>query len=720
MSTKARTGPPLPSTQTLDGDHREHVLNTDSLSSERPSTEEKEVKLVYRSILSQQVPLKELGHLEPDHPAHVMKQTLVDMANGLVDKLLEIAPALDDSLDPKVIEDGSAIAYDEKCDTIVRNWFRRLVLGRGQPDVLDLASRHTTIIGFLRSGVEVEELREYVEYFENVDNDALRHFRRAVDDSFLAGNRPTISILGGRVSANDEVEELSTEKWDMVSCGFKNVIPWYFLPCLYTSFTENLRVSKLLLLNRYGEDWLPEEKSLRDCTAGAFLGFVVSTQGFCDPPLPKIAAEGLGFRGYEFRNYVAGRMSTKDPLAKALLSELKRRTRTYLVVAWKGADFEEPLFQSEKDIFIKRTRTAKTQDDLSNTPWDVVRDLSYVKSDLRCQRSIHGETYEDYFQFLVIDRVSSMPFLPMSMIEDVLLEVSGDPSLEQIMQDTIEEVIPLDEQEEYSDAVLAAITRDAPRPEMNSSQVSYEGNRCRCWDIDQVLPKLLESRSGKMVPAEYSRFISTLCKDLESKGTIRIMEAFVPPQGIACAFPGSDGKLDLYIDYRALLATAQPNALGSKFDLPPQDSMLQFAKAFERGNTRAIFAKGSIVTRYCAWPMDAMGSKSRGFQNFTTPAGHIYEWVKAPFDHPFSAQFWQYLLRLHFQDCADFAFFYLTTFVVCAVNARDAEQKAKQLHGVAKKHGLKLNIPPASLWVDGCEGAGLEKIYSGVRPAGYE
>ncbi len=225
ISTKARTDPPLPSTQTLDGDHTEHVHNTDPSSSGRPFTEEQGVKLVYRSLLSQQVPVKGLGHLKPDHPAHVLKQFLVDMANGLVDKLLEIAPALDDSFDPKVTEDGSAIAYDEKCDTIVRNWFRRLVLARGQPDVLDLASRHTTIIGFLRSGVEVEELREYVEYFENVDYDALRHFRRAVDDSFLTESRPTITILGGCVSANDEVEELSTEKWDIVSYSFTNVIP---------------------------------------------------------------------------------------------------------------------------------------------------------------------------------------------------------------------------------------------------------------------------------------------------------------------------------------------------------------------------------------------------------------------------------------------------------------------------------------------------------------
>ncbi len=115
-----------------------------------------------------------------------------------------------------------------------------------------------------------------------------------------------------------------------------------------------------------------------------------------------------------------------------------------------------------------------------------------------------------------------------------------------------------------------------------------------------------------------------------------------------------------------------------------------------------------------------MGPKSQGLLNFTTPAGHIYEWVKAPFDYLPSAKVWQNLLRHHFQDCADFAFFHLTAFVVCAVDAEDARKKTIQLHGVAKKHGWKLNIPPASLWVDRCERAGLEKMYSGVRPDGYQ
>ena len=162
------------------------------------------------------------------------------------------------------------------------------------------------------------------------------------------------------------------------------------------------------------------------------------------------------------------------------------------------------------------------------------------------------------------------------------------------------------------------------------------------------------------------------------------------------------------------------NAVGSKFDLPQYGSLLRFAKAFGHDHTTAIFVKGSIVTNYCGWPMDAMGSRSRGLPNFTTPAGHIYQWVKQPFDYPFATQFWQYLLKERFQECADFARFYLTTFVVCALDERDAHKKIGQLFRVAQQHNWRLSIPPVSLWADDCEKIGLDRLYNGVRPAGYE
>lgn len=188
---------------------------------------EKRTELGYRSRLSQQVPIEDLNDLTPDHPIRSVKRFMKSLADGLVDRLLEIAPALDDS--PRgtaTQEDRSAIA-NEIVDKIIRTWFRKLVLARGRPDELSLASRNTTIISFLRNGVEIEELREYVEYFEDLDVDALRALRRAVSDSFLTEDRPQITLLGGSVSTEDVDDELSTERWDMVFGFFKNVIPWY-------------------------------------------------------------------------------------------------------------------------------------------------------------------------------------------------------------------------------------------------------------------------------------------------------------------------------------------------------------------------------------------------------------------------------------------------------------------------------------------------------------
>ena len=349
MTANAGIDPSVPSLQISTAGH---APRKDSSSSTNYAPDDKGKKLVYRSILSQQVPVDGLKHLEADHPGHVIKRFLMDRTNGLVDKLREMVPPLDDHVDSKGTRDALDEMEDVVFQTIVRNWFRRIILARGQPGVLDLASRHTTIMGFLRSGVEVEELRKYVEYFENIDVNALRHLRRAASDSFSNQNRPTITLLGGSVSTDDGLEQLSTEQWDIVFGGFNNVIPWYLVPSFSISFAENLYVSKLLSLNRYGEEWLPEESPLRDSAFATILDFMVSTQGFCDPPIPKIAAEGRGFRETEYRNYVAGRMDIRDLIAERLFLELKKRTRSCLFVVWKGAELEKTHFQSEEDIFI--------------------------------------------------------------------------------------------------------------------------------------------------------------------------------------------------------------------------------------------------------------------------------------------------------------------------------------------------------------------------------
>ena len=56
----------------------------------------------------------------------------------------------------------------------------------------------------------------------------------------------------------------------------------------------------------------------------------------------------------------------------------------------------------------------------------------------------------------------------------------------------------------------------------------------------------------------------------------------------------------------------------------------------------------------------------------------------------------------------------------CGGCAEGAGKSAKRLREAVEEYGVKLNIPPTSLWVDRCEGAGLEKTYIGLRPARYE
>lgn len=63
-----------------------------------------------------------------------------------------------------------------------------------------------------------------MEYFEDIDVDALRHLRRAVSDIFLADNWPQLMLLGGSVSTEDVVDKVSTVRWNMVS-GFQRCHP---------------------------------------------------------------------------------------------------------------------------------------------------------------------------------------------------------------------------------------------------------------------------------------------------------------------------------------------------------------------------------------------------------------------------------------------------------------------------------------------------------------
>ena len=97
-----------------------------------------------------------MNDLELIHPVRVSKRLMTELADALVNRLLEVVPALDDTPRERAKQDDPSTIANEIGDKLIRTLFRRLVLASGRPDELSFTSRNTTIIGFLRSGVEVE------------------------------------------------------------------------------------------------------------------------------------------------------------------------------------------------------------------------------------------------------------------------------------------------------------------------------------------------------------------------------------------------------------------------------------------------------------------------------------------------------------------------------------------------------------------------------------
>lgn len=166
----------------------------------------------YRQLLSQSVRLRDLDHLGLNHPVLRVKRFLSQSAENLVRRLLMTAPFLDDSPDQsakRMDQDNSYRAI--LGERIARACFRRLLLTLERPGMLDLASKSTLIIDFLRNSLEIGELLDMVDWFQNINGETLRILRLATGDVFLPNIEPTISLLGGLVSMNDyDPNSLST------------------------------------------------------------------------------------------------------------------------------------------------------------------------------------------------------------------------------------------------------------------------------------------------------------------------------------------------------------------------------------------------------------------------------------------------------------------------------------------------------------------------------
>lgn len=74
-----------------------------------------------------------------------------------------------------------------------------------------------------------------------------------------------------------------------------------------------------------------------------------------------------------------------------------------------------------------------------------------------------GETCEDYWYFLIADRIPCQPFVLMpSAIGSILADLSGEPSRKNPYEDVVRDVIPLEEQETHVRAVDVALEGERP------------------------------------------------------------------------------------------------------------------------------------------------------------------------------------------------------------------------------------------------------------------
>lgn len=61
--------------------------------------------------------------------------------------------------------------------------------------------------------------------------------------------------------------------------------------------------------------------------------------------------------------------------------------------------------------------------------------------------------------------------------------------------------------------------------------------------------------------------------------------------------------------------------------------------------------------------------------------------------------------------------FYLNTFVICAVDEKDAEEVSEALLAETEDRGWRVTIPKIKNWKTEVKDLKLDALYSGVRPA---
>lgn len=200
-------------------------------------------------------------------------KTFLNMAlSGLVDKLYEVAPSLNDS---KISGSNSNTTEEQKPgvdDHVIRYILREFLVWKADTETLARASQTSNIDKFVRHST-TDELEEYIKLFEVLGRpDTLRFLRDAVYDYLLPDGSPsTVTILGASISTDTAGRRMTFERWD--------------------------------ILHSY----------------------------FCDPPYQQFVTQAGTTTGKESRCYLVGRMGRSDPLALPFIKEMSTRVARFIV-----------------------------------------------------------------------------------------------------------------------------------------------------------------------------------------------------------------------------------------------------------------------------------------------------------------------------------------------------------------------------------------------------
>ncbi|KAI5460827.1 hypothetical protein BGZ63DRAFT_357610 [Mariannaea sp. PMI_226] len=696
--------------------------------------------VLYRNPLSPEVPMSELNHLPRESPIIALRIAMDAMRANLIDRIYQIFPSLNDSASLIHDREQGTERQPNKRDLVIRNVFREFLVWTEDTDVLARASKTETIDTFLRHSTK--ELDSYIKFLEAVKSsrhDTSHFLRDAICDYLLPQDVPSITILGGRVALDSRHRKMGVDGWDILYQLFSHEDTRLFLEQYSMRYDDLLLVKKLSALYRYGKEdeatsWLhPEEDVAQECPMALFLGFVAQTRSYHEPNTPFAhTADGAAIESRS-RNYLTGRMSKNDPLAKQLIDELASRVVAFSFYAYDRETGEIVAQNEDMDSnWITRTRTACSEDQLVDATWKVEWSLRDILNHLNYLRSYRDRMMgRDYYELIIIERLSRPRFGLLHSVAGALVQLSGDPSPQEIFVKVIRDIVPSAEQDESLNSLL-----DQTIPDISLSttfpRIEYEGSRLRAWDVRRNCPDILEnSNDGSSLDAREANLLSKILSSMEAAGVVSKAAKYERPQATPMLLTAMDGHEDVYFDYSALSGGEQDytailgkltaddasNILCNSTLSLDGDGLRCFARDFKAANPNAVFTKGMIHPHYCAWPYPHKSDISMlANLNFCTPDGHLYKWKHLPFDLPMSFELWQFFLHCEINCKLPFVRATQTTFVICAATAAEAETNMAKFLAVAEKLGWKLSFPMAHRWTSELGSLDIEVLWRGIQP----